>query len=41
MIQKLLQNHIVTYIFIFITILLINYYTPFNGDDYKYAFNYS
>lgn len=41
MIQKLLQNHIVTYIFIFITVLLINYYTPFNGDDYKYAFNYS
>lgn len=41
MIQKLLQNHIVTYIFIFITVLLINCYTPFNGDDYKYAFNYS
>jgi len=41
MIQKLLQNHIVTYIFIFIIVFLINYYTPFNGDDYKYAFNYS
>lgn len=41
MVKKLLQEKYLTYIFIFTTALIINYYTPFNGDDYKYAFNYS
>lgn len=29
------------YIFFYIIILIMNFYTPFNGDDYRYAFNYS
>lgn len=41
MVKKLLQEKYLTYIFIFTTAFIINYYTPFNGDDYKYAFNYS
>lgn len=35
------RNNIHVYIFLYITILLLNIYTPFNGDDYRYAFNYS
>lgn len=36
-----IRNNISIYIFLFIIIFLLNIYTPFNGDDYRYAFNYS
>ena len=36
-----IKNNIHIYIFLYITILLLNIYTPFNGDDYRYTFNYS
>lgn len=29
------------YIYLYTIILLLNIYTPFNGDDYRYAFNYA
>lgn len=27
--------------FVFLTFLVLNFFTPFNGDDYLYAFNYA
>lgn len=39
MIKYLFKSYI--YIYLFITILLLNIYTSFNGDDYRYAFNYA